>query len=151
VVIISRIGILTCSNATQDLGCSSVSCLNDLRKRKGAFKRYEEEDALDLVGIISCSGCPTLAGPDKLLKRIKALTEFRIDAIHFSYCVDALCPFKGKFESLIKEQFPEVEVVIGTHEIPITDEQFRGLVKSLFNQQEYTMIDVIKGRQIKSS
>ncbi len=25
----ARIGILTCSNATQDLGCSSVSCLAD--------------------------------------------------------------------------------------------------------------------------
>ena len=25
-----RIGILTCSSATQDLGCSSVSCLNDV-------------------------------------------------------------------------------------------------------------------------
>ena len=32
-----RIGILTCSSATQDLGCSSVSCLKDLRKRKGAL------------------------------------------------------------------------------------------------------------------
>jgi len=30
----ARIGILTCSNATQDLGCSSVSCLHDMRKRK---------------------------------------------------------------------------------------------------------------------
>ena len=31
----ARIGILTCSNATQDLGCSSASCLADLRKKKG--------------------------------------------------------------------------------------------------------------------
>lgn len=36
----ARIGILTCSNATQDLGCSSASCLADFRKRKGAFADY---------------------------------------------------------------------------------------------------------------
>lgn len=34
----ARVGILTCSNATQDLGCSSVVCLADLRKRKGFFE-----------------------------------------------------------------------------------------------------------------
>ncbi|MDI6913142.1 MAG: CGGC domain-containing protein [Desulfitobacteriaceae bacterium] len=57
----ARIGILTCSNATRDLGCLSVSCLHDLRKRKGAFARYPSEEKLDLVGIINCSGCPSLA------------------------------------------------------------------------------------------
>ncbi|WP_217806043.1 CGGC domain-containing protein [Sporomusa malonica] len=54
-----RIGILTCSAATQDLGCSSVSCLHDLRKRKGTFERYSSEQNLDLIGIINCAGCPT--------------------------------------------------------------------------------------------
>ena len=55
----ARIGILTCTNATQDLGCSSVSCLRDMRKRKGAFEKYKDDEKLDLVGIINCSGCPT--------------------------------------------------------------------------------------------
>ena len=90
----ARIGILTCSNATQELGCSSASCLADLRKRKGAFADYPADKPLDLVGIINCPGCPTLTGPDKLLQRIRGLTDFRVDAIHFSYCVKALCPFK---------------------------------------------------------
>lgn len=40
----ARIGILTCSNATQDLGCSSVSCLADFRKRKGTFDEYPEDE-----------------------------------------------------------------------------------------------------------
>lgn len=57
-----RIGILTCSVATQDSGCSSVSCLHDLRKKKGAFGRYSSEENLDLIGIINCAGCPTSAG-----------------------------------------------------------------------------------------
>ncbi len=90
----ARIGILTCSNATQDLGCSSASCLADLRKRGGVFAEYPQDEPLDLVGIINCPGCPTLVGPDKLLQRIRGLTEFRVDAIHFTYCIKALCPFK---------------------------------------------------------
>lgn len=119
---------------TQDLGCSSVSCLRDLRKREGAFERYKGEDSLDLVGIINCSGCPTLIGPEKLLRRIRALTEFRIDAIHFSYCMEALCPFRNKYEQLLKEQFPHIKIIIGTHQAHITHDEFRNQVKSVFCQ-----------------
>jgi len=93
----AKIGILTCSNATQDLGCSSVSCRADFRKRKGAFAECPENEKLTLAGIINCPGCPTLTGPDKLIGKIRALTEFGIDTIHFSYCVKALCPFKEKY------------------------------------------------------
>jgi len=71
----ARIEILNCSNATQELGCSSVVCLADLRKRKGSFALYPEDEKLNLVGIINCPGCPTLPGPDKLLNRIKGITD----------------------------------------------------------------------------
>ena len=143
----SRIGILTCSNATQDLGCSSVSCLRDLRKRKGAFSKYVNDEVLDLVGIVNCSGCPTIIGPEKLLNRIRALTDFRIDAIHFTYCMDALCPFKMKYKSLIEKHFPNVEVILGTHEAHINHEQFRNEVKEVLCYPRETMVDIIKGRK----
>lgn len=141
-----RIGILTCSNATQDLGCSSASCLADLRKRKGSFERYGNEERLDLVGIINCAGCPTLTGPDKLLERIRGLTEFRIDAIHFANCVKALCPFKEKYRHVLNEVFPGIEVVIGTHTEVISEEEFRGRVKKLFCQPRKGMPDMILGK-----
>jgi len=139
----ARIGILTCSNATQDLGCSSVSCLADLRKRKGAFADYPAEQKLDLVGIINCPGCPTLTGPDKLLQRIRALTEFRIDAIHFSNCVKALCPFKEQYKKALNEAFSTITIVIGTHQEHISPEEFRQRVKKLFCQPKKTMVDMI--------
>ena len=141
-----RLGILTCSAATQDSGCSSVSCLRDLRKRKGAFAQYESSEELELIGLINCAGCPTLAGPEKLLSRIRALAEFRIDVIHLSYCLDALCPYKSKYQALIREHFPEVNIVVGTHEAHVTHEQFRESVKGLFCQPRQTMVDVIKGK-----
>ena len=63
----ARIGILTCSNCTQETHCASVVCLGDLRKRRGLFARYAAEEPLDLIGIINCAGCPTVAAPEKIL------------------------------------------------------------------------------------
>jgi len=142
----ARIGILTCSNATQDLGCSSVSCLGDLRKRKGTFASYPDDERIDLVGIINCAGCPTLIGPDKLLKRIRALTEFRINAIHFSNCVKAFCPFKKKYKKGIEDSFPHIKVVIGTHVEHITDVEFREKLRKVLNQEHKGMVDIILGK-----
>ncbi len=142
----ARIGILTCSNATQDLGCASTICLSDLRKRKGTFAEYPADKPLDLVGIINCPGCPTLTGPDKLLQRIRALTGFHLDALHFTNCIQALCPFKEKYVSALTEAFPDIKIVIGTHQEHITPVQFRGRVKRLFCQPRKTMVDMIQDK-----
>ena len=139
----AKIGILTCSNATQDLGCSSVSCLADFRKRKGTFSEYPGDEKLTLAGIINCPGCPTLTGPDKLICRIRALTDFGVDTIHFSYCVKALCPFKEKYKDALAESFPNIKIVLGTHQEHIAPEEFRRRVKKLFCQPRKTMVDII--------
>ncbi len=139
----ARIGILTCSNATQDLGCSSVSCLADFRKRKGAFSKYSRDEKLTLTGIINCPGCPTLTGADKLLQRIRALTEFKVDTIHFTYCMKALCPFIKMYTKALEENFPDVNIVIGTHTEHITPEEYRKRVKKLFCHPQKSMVDVI--------
>ena len=60
----TRIGILTCSNCTQETNCASVVCLGDLRKRRGFFEQYPKDEPLDLIGIINCAGCPTLNAVD---------------------------------------------------------------------------------------
>lgn len=142
----ARIGILTCSNATQDLGCSSVSCLADFRKRRGTFAEYPRDEKLTLVGIINCPGCPTLTGPDKLLARIRSLTEFKVDTIHFTYCMKALCPFKENYREALKKTFPDLKIVIGTHEEHVPPEEYRARVKKLFCQQHKSMVDVILDR-----
>ena len=142
----ARIGILTCSNATQDLGCSSASCLADFRKREGAFNIYSKEDDLTLVGIINCPGCPTLTGPEKLLQRIKALTEFNIDAIHLTYCMKALCPFTSKYKKALEKNHPDIKIIVGTHRSKLTPEEYRNKIGRLFNQDRKTMVDVILKR-----
>ena len=148
----ARIGILTCSNCTQDTNCAAVVCLGDMRKRRGFFERYQDDDKLDLIGIINCAGCPTIAAPQKILKRVKALAEYRLDAIHFSYCMTALCPFLKKYQSVIRDAYPDLEIIMGTH-IPKDKELFRQDVQELLcptgvNIQD--MNDLIKGRLKRS-
>jgi predicted metal-binding protein len=44
-----------CSNATQDLGCSSAICLAAFRNRKGAFAEYPEtEFGVDTIHFSYC-------------------------------------------------------------------------------------------------
>ena len=143
----ARIGIITCSNCTQDAHCASVVCLGDMRKRRGFFERYPKEELLDLIGIINCAGCPTLAAPEKLLSRIRAVAEFRIDALHFSYCMTTLCPFLSKYEKVIHEAYPDLELVHGTHQ-PINRTEFHGYMKEMLCptiSAPQAMADVIKG------
>jgi len=50
----ARIGILPCSNCTQDSNCASVVCLGEMRRRKGFFERYPKKSVKELL-------CQTLA------------------------------------------------------------------------------------------
>jgi predicted metal-binding protein len=101
-----------------------------MRKRRGLFERYSDENQLDLIGIINCSGCPTLAAPEKILKRVKALAGYRLDALHFSYCMTVLCPFIKKYDKIIRENFSELEIIHGTH-TPKDKKVFQEEVKEL--------------------
>lgn len=149
----ARIGILTCSNCTQDTNCASVVCLGDMRKRRGFFERYQNDEKLDLIGIINCSGCPTLAAPEKILKRVKALAGYKLDALHLSYCMTALCPFLNKYQAVIAQAYPDLEIVSGTH-IPKDKMQFRSDVKELLCPTVSVvqdMNDIIKGTLQKNN
>ena len=143
----ARIGILTCSNCTQDSNCASVVCLGDMRKRRGWFESYPKDEPLDLIGIINCAGCPTLAAPEKILKRVRAVAEFRLDALHLSFCMVTLCPFIKPYTALIKREFPGINIVMGTHR-PADRDRFVTGVKELLCQTlaaPQTMNDLIKG------
>jgi len=141
----ARIGIITCSNCTQDLDCAAVVCLGDLRKRRGFFADYPREERLDLIGIINCAGCPTVGGAEKLLRRVRSIAAFRVDALHFSFCMTAVCPFKEKYVRVIRQAYPDIDLVMGTH-APRDPREFQGEVRDLLCASRRTMADLIKGR-----
>ena len=76
-----NIGILTCSNTTQDLGCSASKCLGAVYRNEDEFKRHEDQGGTQLAGIINCAGCPTIAGPEKILGRVRSLSALGVEAI----------------------------------------------------------------------
>ena len=86
-----------------------------------------------MIGIINCSGCPTVAAPEKILRRVSALADFKFDALHFSFCITALCPFIKQYQKVIKEKYPNLEIVLGTHK-SINKEEFQRGVKELLCQ-----------------
>ncbi len=114
-----KIGLINCGNATQDLNCAAIGCLKAINNRAAYFADYPEDEALELTGIISCAGCPTLAAPAKILKRVKSLVEYNIDVLHFSFCMKHGCPFKNKYEKIIKAKYPDLKIVHGSHPDPV--------------------------------
>jgi predicted metal-binding protein len=143
----ARIGILTCSNSTQESNCGSVVCLGDMRKRGGFFNTYPKDEPIDLIGIINCAGCPTVAAPEKILKKVRALADFRIDALHFSFCITALCPFMKQYEKVISKEYPDLKIVAGTHK-PINKNEFQRGVKEILCQtmkRPQDMTSLVKG------
>lgn len=138
-----RIAILTCSNTTQDLACASFQCLSSLRQAKDKFAGYADTGA-ELVGIIGCAGCPTAVAPEKVLKRVRSLAALNLDALHLSTCMIHLCPFRNKYKKIIKEYYPDILIVEGTHS-PREDldpDSIKEGFKALLTQPHKTIIDV---------
>lgn len=142
----ARIGILSCSNCTQETDCSMIACLRDFRRRKGFFKRYPANEPLNLVGVINCAGCPTNAVPEKILKKVRALASFKLDALHLAYCMVVLCPFQNTYQKVISAAYPDLEIIAGTH-TPVDSSEFKRGMRELLSPaliRPMAMTDLMK-------
>jgi hypothetical protein len=78
---------------------------------------------------------------------VRALAEFKIDALHFSFCMTALCPFTRSCTDVIREACPGMTRVEGTHR-PADKSLFQKSVRELLCPtaiRPQTMNDVVKG------
>jgi predicted metal-binding protein len=113
-----KVGILGCEATTRDMDCVMIGCFGNLRGRQGMFERYTEDDPPELVGIISCGGCPTAFGTDRIWQKVRALKEYGIEAA-------------------IRTEYPDLQIVEGTH--PFHDiDAFKAGVKELTTQRAVT-------------
>jgi len=123
-------------------------CLKELNTGSGHFTQYREKGGAELIGIISCAGCPTAVVPEKILSRVRALVELGAEAVHISSCMVYVCPFKSKYKTLIEQNFPNVKLFEGTHAYVVDKEtsqkMFREITKSILNQPRQSMTDVFK-------
>jgi len=134
-----KIGILTCSNTTRILDCPLSPCLKDMYERKGLFEKYRNRD-IELTGICSCNGCPTISGEEIILPKIESLLHYGATHIHLSYCLTTICPFKNKYIAAIRKNFKGINLIAGTHEPHQTDEQFRCDVMKMLKERRKTII-----------
>ena len=112
------IGLLTCSNTTQDVGCSVFGCLRATSEAQAPFSAVEYPDGVRVAGVISCAGCAGKRSHEKILRRVGALAASGAKAIHFATCMVEGCPFLARYESVIREACPELAVVRGSHARP---------------------------------
>jgi predicted metal-binding protein len=132
-----KIGILGCDATTRDMDCVMIGCLGNLGSRKGNFEQYPADDPPQLVGIIHCGGCPTAVGTDRVWQKVKALKEYGIEAVHLTSCLVQICPFKDDFVQAIRQEYPDLKVVEGTH--PFHDlDAFRRGIQELSSQRAVT-------------
>jgi predicted metal-binding protein len=136
----AKIAIINCSNLAQELSCPAFFCLANVNAREGMFARYKGDENFGLVGLISCAGCPTALSVDKLDGRVKSLVAAGANVIHLSSCLIAVCPFKNKYVKFINDNYPQIDVVLGTHhgEDGCAEEiaMFKGLIQSLISQEK---------------
>ena len=132
-----KVGILGCDATTREMDCVMIGCFGNLRGRQGMFEQYPEDDPPELVGIISCGGCPTALGADRVWQKVKALKEYGIEALHLTSCLVQVCPFTAEFIKAIRTEYPDLQIVEGTH--PFHDvEAFKAGIKELSSQRAVT-------------
>jgi predicted metal-binding protein len=132
-----KIGILGCDATTREMDCVMIGCFGNMRGRQGMFEQYSEDDPPELVGIISCGGCPTALGTDRVWQKVKALKEYGIEALHLTSCLMQVCPFTKEFIKAIRTEYPDLQIVEGTH--PFHDEDaFKAGIKELSTQRAVT-------------
>ena len=89
---------------------------------------------------------PNVNRPRQIIAENKGINRiFRVDSIHFTYCIKSLCPFKENYKKALEEAFPSIKIIIGTHEEHVTPEEYKERVKKLFCQTQLSMADVILG------
>lgn len=94
-----KLGIIRCMQ-TEDYCPGSVD-FAALRERRGAFAGLEGE--LELVGFVSCGGCPG----KKAVLRARELVRRGADVIAFASCIQKgtpigfACPFAGEMKQAV--------------------------------------------------
>ena len=108
-----KIGIIICDRYSD---CAGGECFRAVRERAGCFSDYSKDDALEVVGFVSCGGCPggnIEYAPEEMINN-------GAEAIHLAtgFVVGyAPCPHIDYFKDFVEAKF-NVPVVVGTHPIP---------------------------------
>ncbi|MBN1833960.1 MAG: CGGC domain-containing protein [Deltaproteobacteria bacterium] len=103
-----KIGILRCDEHSNR--CAGYGCFPAIQNKTGKFEEY---DAIELVGFDSCGGCGR-GKADKIVERGQRLKDKGAEVIHLGNCLAGVCPFKDVYAEALTEKVG-IPVVMGTH------------------------------------
>ena len=108
-----KVGIIRCQQ-TEDL-CPGTTDFRFAAKGKGAF---EETGPVDIVGFVSCGGCPG----KRAVARAKVMVDRGADAIVFASCISkgnpigVACPhFEEMRDAVARKVGSDVKIIEWTH------------------------------------
>lgn len=108
-----KIGIIICDRYHN---CAGGKCFRALREREGAFKQYDKEQLVEIVGYTTCGSCPggnIEYAPEEMIKNGAEIIHLATGLV-VGY---PPCPRIYQFKKFIETRF-NIPVVIGTHPIP---------------------------------
>ncbi len=109
----AKIGIIICD---RNRTCTGGKCFIAIRERTGAFKKYPKDEPLEVVGFITCGGCPgeRLEFAPAEMKKYGAEEIVLASGFLAGY---PPCPYLEDFVQYI-EHYVGLPVVVGSHPMP---------------------------------
>ena len=108
-----KVGIIICD---RNRTCTGGKCFMSIKDRSGAFARYPEDEPIEVVGWITCGGCPG----ERLEFAPAEMKKYGAEVIHLASGFLAgypPCPYIRDFIQNT-EHYVGLPVVVGTHPMP---------------------------------
>ena len=109
-----NLGIVRCRQT--EVYCPGTGCFNTVRNKSGSLEGIQD---VELVGFISCGGCPG----KQVLHRVEEMVKRGADTIAFASCIskgtpiEFPCPFSKKMKTVIEDKFKtKVKILDYTHD-----------------------------------
>lgn len=108
-----KVGIMICD---RERTCTGNKCFRSVIERDGAFKEYPVDEPIEVVGWITCGGCPG----ERLEHSPTDMKKYGAEVIHLASCYLACYPPCPYIEDHIKyiENYVGLPVIVGTHPMP---------------------------------
>jgi predicted metal-binding protein len=109
----AKIGIIICD---RERTCIGGKCLMAVQERAGVFRKYSKDRPLEVVGYVTCGGCPG----ERLERAPAQMKTYGAEEIVLASCFLAgypPCPYIEDFIQYI-ENYVGLPVVVGSHPMP---------------------------------
>ena len=109
----AKIGIIICN---RERTCLGGKCFMAIQERAGVFRKYSKDEPLELVGFITCGGCPG----ERLERAPAEMKKYGAEEIVLASCFLAgypPCPYLEDFIQYI-EKYVGIPVIVGSHPMP---------------------------------